>query len=183
MRKDSKKIIHNIPCLRFKVTSMAIYRPGGLGLTKRFTHTMVIDIHSYSDNTIYDIEMEQGLCRDPFRLRVRRFDPKETDIMHRRYMDDNGKPTVQDAGAFCLSDVEKTAKDFGDYIDRHALDGLKKAVEGSDDIVKDVFAMIARHCSSLLVSHPWAQSTSSCSPLFLGETSRSKMAKIPRTQK
>jgi len=141
---------------------MAIYRPGGLGLTKQFTHTMVMDVTSYIDNTIYDIEMEQGLCRDPFRLRVRRFDPKETDIMHRRYIDDNGKPAVQDAGAFCLSDVEKTAKDFGEYVDRHALGGLKEAVKGSDDIVKDVFAMIARHCSSRPVRHPQAQQTSSC---------------------
>ena len=150
VRRDSKKTIHNIPCLRFKVTSMAIYRPGGLGLTREFTHTMVVDISNFTDNLVYNIEMTQGLCRDPVRLRVRRFQPKNTDVSVRRYMD-GGRPKTQDVGAFCLADVEKTAKEFNEYLERNALEGLEEAVKGSDDIVKDVFAMIASHYQSLSV--------------------------------
>ncbi|KAK3906363.1 hypothetical protein C8A05DRAFT_40787 [Staphylotrichum tortipilum] len=144
VRRDSKKTIHNIPCLRFKVTSMSIYRPGGLGLTREFTYTMVVDVPGSRDNLIYNIEMTQGLCRDPVRLCVRRFQPKDTDISYRRYMDD-GRPKKQDAGAFCLADVERTAKEFNAYLERNALEGLEEAVKGSDDIVKDVFVMIAAH--------------------------------------
>lgn len=132
---------------------MSIYRPGGLGLTRDFTHSMVVDISNFSDNLVYNIEMTQGLCRDPVRLRVRRFQPKDTDVSVRRYMD-GGRAKTQDAGAFCLADVERTAKEFGEYLERNALEGLEEAVKGSDDIVRDVFAMIAVHYRSLSVRRP-----------------------------
>ncbi|KAL2134561.1 hypothetical protein VTI74DRAFT_11455 [Chaetomium olivicolor] len=148
VRRDSKKTIHFIPCLRFKVTSMVANRPGGLGYTKRFDHTKVVNVTDYVDNLIYDIEMTQGLCRPPVRLRVRRFKPNDTDVSHRWYLD-SGTLKKQDLGAFCLVDVERTARDFNEYIARNALEGLSEAVKGSDDIVKDTLAMIVRHCSSL----------------------------------
>lgn len=154
VRRDSKKTIHYIPCLRFKVTSMAVYRPGGLDLTKRFDHTKVMDIADYSDNLTYEINITQGLCRWPIPLRVRRFKPRKTDVTYRRFMD-GGAPRFHDTGAFCLADVEKTARQFGEYIECNAFEGLEEAVHGSDDIVKDVFAMIATHYNSLPVSFPF----------------------------
>ena len=147
------KTIHHIPCIRSKVTSMAVYRPGGLNLTRQFDHNTVMDIASDADDAIYGIQMEQGLCRQPFKFRVRRFRPRETDIVHRRFMD-GGRPVRQDAGAFCLADVEATARDFKHYIDRNALAGLTEAAKDSDPIVRDVFGMIVKHCASLPVSPP-----------------------------
>ncbi|KAJ4302046.1 hypothetical protein N0V88_002182 [Collariella sp. IMI 366227] len=141
VRRDSKKTIHFIPCLRFKVTSMVANRPGGLGYTRRFDHTKVVNITDFVDNTVFDIEMTQGLCRLPVRLRVRRFKPADTDISHRWYLE-NGIPKRQELGAFCLADVEKTAREFNEYISHNALDGLGEAVRGSDDIVKDTLSMI-----------------------------------------
>lgn len=150
VRRDSKKIIHDVPCIRFKVTSMAVYRPGGLDYTKRFDHTKVVDVTDYSDNAIYDIEITQDLCSHPMRLRVRRFNPKDTDVTYRRYMD-NGTAKRQDTGAFCLASVEETASGFSQYIDCNALEGLERAAKFSDGIVREVFKMIASHCRSLSV--------------------------------
>jgi hypothetical protein len=147
------KTIHHLPCIRSKVTSMALYRPGGLNLTNQFDHTRVMDLAGSGDNIVYDIEMTQGLCRQPVRLRLRRFTPRETDIVHRRYID-GGRPRRQDAGAFCLDDVEETAREFSDYIDRNAFEGLTEAVKNSDPIVKDVFEMIAKRCASFPVRPP-----------------------------
>ncbi|KAK4100174.1 hypothetical protein N658DRAFT_428222, partial [Parathielavia hyrcaniae] len=143
VRRDTRKTIHNIPCFRFKVTSMVVYRPGGLGLTKRFSHTKVADVPGTS--AIYDIEVEQGLCRRPLRLQVRYFQPQETDRMDWMYMD-NGKHMTKQTGSFCLADVEKTARYFNRYLDENCLDGLEQAAEGSDETVGDVFMMIARYC-------------------------------------
>lgn len=152
MRRDSKKTIHNLPCLRYKVTSIVTYRPGGLGLTKRFTHTKVVDVTEYTDNIIYEIQMMQGLCREPVRLQVRRFRAKDTDILDRKYVD-NGIPRVQRIEPFCLADVKQTAREFEEYIWRNAIEGLTEAVKDSDGIVREVFAMVARHCA-WLNSHP-----------------------------
>jgi hypothetical protein len=150
VRRDSKKLLHDVPCVRLKMTSMALYRPGGLGYTQRFDHTKVVDVTDYSDDVFYDIGITQGLCRHPMRLRVRRFNPLKTDVTYRRYMDD-GIPKTQDTGAFCLADVEETARGFRQYIDRNALEGLERATKSSDGIVREMFKMIASHCRSLPV--------------------------------
>ncbi|KXX81455.1 hypothetical protein MMYC01_201763 [Madurella mycetomatis] len=148
VHRDSKKTIHYIPCLRFKVTLVLIYRPGYLELTRRFDHTKVMDIADCPDDTVYNILVDHGLCANPVRLRVRRFEPKEGDVLCRRYVD-NGVPKEQYIPPFCLADSEKTARQFKEYIYHNALAGLAEAVKTSDDIVKDIFAMIAKHCSSL----------------------------------
>jgi hypothetical protein len=132
---------------------MAVYRSGGLGLTKRFSHTKVVDIPG--DNRIYNIEVEHLFCRRVLRLQVRRFKPEEGDKTDWTYME-GGKSKTQPTGEFCLADVEKTARDFNRHINDHYIDGLEQAVERSDDIVKNVFAAIASHCRSETVRHPSA---------------------------
>ena len=57
VRRDSKKIIHNVPYFRSKLTSIIIYRPDVLGLTKRFTYNEVVDFTDYSDDVIYKIDI------------------------------------------------------------------------------------------------------------------------------
>lgn len=151
MRRDSKKTIHNLPCLRFKVTSIATYRSGGLALTERFSHTEIADVLDYADSAIYHVEVAQGLSRNPVGLKVRRFKPTTGDVLNRKYVD-NGVPKEQPIEPFCLVDVEMAAREFEDYLDCNALEGLTEAVRHSDDIVKQVFAMIASYCTSLDVS-------------------------------
>ncbi|EAQ86127.1 hypothetical protein CHGG_07380 [Chaetomium globosum CBS 148.51] len=156
VRKASKKTIHYISCLRFKVTSMVVYRAGGLGYTKRFDHTKIVDVDGYSDGITYDIEITQGLCQTPILLKVRRFRPNQTDKTHWSYRVDDTTCAhrSQDTGAFCLVNIKETAKKFNDYIACNAADGLAEAVKDSDDMVKEVFAMIEKQCRSLPVWNP-----------------------------
>jgi len=157
--KDSKKTIHNIPCIRDKIIGIRIFRAGGLNLTKRFTHIQVVDV-DVSDQLgpKRRVQMVQGLCNEPkvvvrlckapIILDVRRFKPAPTDINERRYVA-NGYPASQPLQPFCLVNVESTAAQFNQYITANALLGLEEAVEKSDDIVKRTFAMIAERCRSL----------------------------------
>ncbi|KAK1779896.1 hypothetical protein QBC45DRAFT_450573 [Copromyces sp. CBS 386.78] len=155
--KDSKKTIHNIPCIRDRIIGIRIFRAGGLNLTKRFTHTQVVDVSDQWGPT-RRVEMVQGLCnepkvvvrlcKEPIVLEVRRFHPAPTDINERRYVA-NGIPAVQPLQPFCLVNVESAASQFNHYITTNALHGLEEAVEKSDEIVKRTFAMIAAKCREL----------------------------------
>ncbi len=131
---------------------MATYRWGGLELTQRFTHTKVVDVTEYADNIICDVEIAQGLCHDPLRIQVRRFEERDTDVLNRKYIRD-GIPKVQRLEPFCLADAKKAATELEGYIHRNALEGLTQAVKDSDDIVKQMFAMIARQCDVSPVRH------------------------------
>ncbi|CCC11926.1 unnamed protein product [Sordaria macrospora k-hell] len=157
--KDSKKTIHNIPCIRDKIIGIRIFRAGGLNLTKRFTHTQVVDIDKRDQwGPVRQVMMVQGLCNEPkvvvplckapIVLQVRRFNPAPTDINERRYVA-NGYPAVQPLQPFCLVNVEKAAAQFNSYINANAVHGLEEAVEKSDEIVKRTFAIIAEKCHEL----------------------------------
>lgn len=159
--KDSKKTIHNIPCIRDKIIGIRIFRAGGLNLTKRFTHTQVVDIDKRDQwGPVRQVKMVQGLCNEPkvvvplckapIVLQVRRFNPAPTDINERRYVA-NGYPAVQPLQPFCLVNVEKAAAQFNSYINANAVHGLEEAVEKSDEIVKRTFAIIAEKCHELTV--------------------------------
>jgi hypothetical protein len=132
---------------------MVVYRAGGLGYTERFDHTKVVDVVDYSDSAIYDIEITQGLCQSPILLQVRRFRPRRTDKTHWSYQVARVHKT-QDTGAFCLADIGETAQKFKEYIHYNAVKGLAEAVKDSDEMVKEVFAMIESHCSSFPVCTP-----------------------------
>lgn len=127
---------------------MVVYRAGGLGYTERFDHTKVVNLNfdDYIDTVTYDIEITQGLCQSPMPLQVRRFRPRQTDKTHWTYQVDARTHKSQDTGAFCLVDIEEAARKFNEYIDRNAANGLAEAVKDSDDMVKEVFAMIEKHC-------------------------------------
>jgi len=123
---------------------MTIYRAGGLGYTERFDHTKLVDIVDYKDKPI-DIKITQELCGYPMALQVRRFKPRATDKTTWSYLD-GATPRTQDNGAFCLADIEKTARDFNLYVERYALEGLRNVGNESDEIVREVFATIVAHC-------------------------------------
>ncbi|KAK4040204.1 hypothetical protein C8A01DRAFT_46441 [Parachaetomium inaequale] len=108
---------------------MVIYRAGGLDYTRRFDHTKVVDVIEYVDDVVYVIEITQGPCPLPLRLRVRQFEPRKTDKTHWSY---NTVSKSQDSGAFCLADVEKTAKEFDQYIASNAVEGLAEVVKDRD---------------------------------------------------
>ena len=149
--KTSKKTIHNVPCVRFKITSVVIYRAGGLKLTERFTHTEVRNIASFG--TTVTRKMPQGLCREPMTIKICRFEANDSDVLCRKYTS-GGVTRKVILPAFCLQDVEKTAKDFEEYIRRHSLDGLKEAGREEHEIVRRTLAMISRHHEELPVSSP-----------------------------
>jgi hypothetical protein len=147
--KTSKKTIHNIPCVRFKLTSIMIYRAGGLQLTQRFTHTEVKDVTSFGPPI--EMKMSLGLCREPVTLNICEFAPKQGDVLDRKFAS-GGDTKFMKIPPFCLEDVEKTAKYFAQYILANSLDGLEEAGKEEPDIVKKTLAMIRRHCQELPVS-------------------------------
>ncbi|KAK0735391.1 hypothetical protein B0T21DRAFT_384256 [Apiosordaria backusii] len=152
VRRESKKTIHNLPCLRQRLSSVVLHRDGGLGYTNRFTHNQLIDIPAsdYADEFITTIEMAQDLCKTPMRLKVRAFKAREGDKLVRHFVDKDGV-TIP---AYCLIEVKSAGKTFREYLAANAVKGLEESTEESDDLIKEVFGMIANHLRPSLVRSP-----------------------------
>lgn len=142
----SKKTIYRIVCCRSRLNHGALHRSNGLYYTTRFTHEEVIDVVSKS--RVVTVEVTQGICKVPIRLRVRRFEPQEGDVINRKYSE-NGVVKEQSLQPYCLASVEETANEFKTYVNDNAFDSLEEAAKNSDELVKATFRMIAKECRAV----------------------------------
>ncbi|KAK4181520.1 hypothetical protein QBC36DRAFT_306309 [Triangularia setosa] len=143
VRRESKKTIHNLPCLRYKLASVVLHRDGGLGYTKRFDHTQMINIRvdDWTEKGTKVIEMAQGLCEMPMRLKVRAFRAREGDQLIRHFV---GRDGIR-IPAYGLVDIKSHGKAFQQYLAANAGKGLEESAKNSDDLIREMYAMIARH--------------------------------------
>lgn len=144
--KTSKKTIHNLPCLRYKLTTITMYRTGGLGLTKRFPDNEVKNVDIIG--TPFVIEIIHGFRGKPMRLEVGRFEPREGDVVTRQYGD--GKEAHY--APFCLHSVEKTSEDFLQYLHDNAFAALGEAAQSEPGIIGQTLRVLMAHYFTLPVS-------------------------------
>jgi hypothetical protein len=121
-----------------------------LNFTKRWEGSRVKDVGDWADSKIRTIYVDQGLSCTPNKLLVRKFIPTDGDRLDRKW-NDNGTWKRETLEPYCLADIERTAQDFKAYLDKNALDGLRLAVEHSDQLVRMTYAMVGKHYTSLPV--------------------------------
>ncbi|KAK0619374.1 hypothetical protein B0T14DRAFT_207330 [Immersiella caudata] len=149
VKKGTKKTIHNLPCFRYKLTEILLYRCGGLGYTKRFTHEELVDIEGIGEQHV--VYMTSDFAKTAIKLEVRLFQPSPDDILVRRFLDDDGVPREVPLPPYCLASIKKTSEEFDKYIQERALNGLLEAAENVDVpvIIRRTFEMIAKYCDAL----------------------------------
>jgi hypothetical protein len=145
--------MYRVPCIRSTITKLVLYRPGGLGLTRRWEGTKVKDVGDWADDAIRTIHMNQGLSQNPMVVRVRKFNPQEGDILYKGSQKLMLEP-------YCLADVEETAKYFHDYLSTNVR-YLEQSVKASScSLVRDTYAMAVRHATKTLPVRITASSSS-----------------------
>ncbi|KAJ9134634.1 hypothetical protein NKR23_g10060 [Pleurostoma richardsiae] len=150
--KTSKKTIHHVPCSRYKLTEITLFRKGGLAITQRWKGATVRDVGDWApgEPDIRYVQMQQNLCKTPMCFAVRRFVPSSTDNISRSWMD-RGQMKKVDLAPYALADVEAAREVFGKYLDSHAFEGLLWVIETSfrDDLAREVYTMAYKHFESL----------------------------------
>lgn len=151
MASSSEKVIHRWICVRtHTVSSIRITRPGGLGLTRRWEGTKMVDIPDLAaDSATRTIHMLQGLSRQPMVVKVRKFRPKDGDITYREW-EHHGVVKTVDLEPYCLADIVSTADYFGKYLRDTAFKGLQDASYGSCALVQETFRMVGEHALRLV---------------------------------
>ncbi|KAI0418400.1 hypothetical protein F5X98DRAFT_118301 [Xylaria grammica] len=127
---ETKKVIHRIPCLRWNLNEVVLFRVGGLGFTKRWSGVSVENIQScdWVDERVVTI----GICIttllcDPLPLKVRRFKPNSTDVQHRCWKRKETEPPVLiTLPAYALADVDVTSYEYQWFVGQHAEEAIRR---------------------------------------------------------
>ncbi|KAF3064374.1 tetratricopeptide repeat domain containing protein [Daldinia childiae] len=118
IKLDSKKVIHRLPCLRWKLAEVALFRAGGLHLTKRWDGTKMKDLGPrdwVNSSDVRTIHMIMGSSR-PMVLKVKKFTPIEGDVTCKYWVDQKGNKQKIDIEPYALASIWETAKKYEEYI-------------------------------------------------------------------
>ncbi|XXG99561.1 hypothetical protein Hte_005900 [Hypoxylon texense] len=119
---DSKKVIHRLQCLRWKLAEVVLFREGGLNLTKRWTGVKVKDLgpRDWASDRIRTIEVTLGYRKEPLELSVRKFKPHPSDVTCKHWVDKAGVKRSFNIEPYALASTHKTIEAYKGYVYRCA---------------------------------------------------------------
>jgi hypothetical protein len=140
-------VVHKQPCMRWKVTSITMFRSGGLNFTARpgWEGAALKDLapEDWENDSVCTIRMTLGYCDEPIELRVRRFKRLEgVDMTDRLWMDPQGRQQVTRIAPYALQDIHKTKKVLVKHIMDNAYDAVKHYAEDNQrthPLVKETY--------------------------------------------
>lgn len=143
---ETKKVIHRIPCLRWNLNEVVLFRAGGLGFTKRWVGVCVENIPAgdWADERVITIGVRiTTLLCDPIPLKVRRFKPNSTDIQYRYVKHkETDPPLAMPVPAYALADVDTTSEEYRYFVKQNAEEAIRRFVNdsGVNDYVRRTFS-------------------------------------------
>ncbi|KAI8624715.1 hypothetical protein F5Y19DRAFT_490680 [Xylariaceae sp. FL1651] len=148
---ETKKVIHRIPCLRWNINEAAFSRVGGLELTKQWAGVRVENIASddWDGSQIYTIEIGISLLPNSLiKAKVRRFKPKDTDVLERCWTKKKQKFRIR-LPAYALTDVNNTTEEYQRCIEAYATEAIRRYAEDTRVhlVVGKTFSAALNHAS------------------------------------
>ncbi|KAI1800439.1 hypothetical protein F4811DRAFT_29759 [Daldinia bambusicola] len=149
---DSKKVIHRLPCLRWKLTEVTLFREGGLELTKRWVGTKMKDLGPrdwVNSSEIRTIKMVMGSSH-PMLLTVKKFTPNDTDITWKNWVDAKGDKHRIDIEPYALASIWETSKRYEEYIFDYARPAVREYTEDHkvDEPIRRTYRAALEYCQS-----------------------------------
>ncbi|KAK9419136.1 putative Zn(2)-C6 fungal-type domain-containing protein [Seiridium unicorne] len=149
----SNKVLHRGECVRWKLTSITMFRTGGLNFTKRpgWGGAALKDLgpQDWDDEFVCTIRMTLGYCDAPIELRVRKFKALDgIDKTDRFWLDPQGHQQRTPIAAYALHDIHRARKILHDHITANAYSAVKRYAEENTrvhDLVKETYKAAWNH--------------------------------------
>lgn len=157
--KESRKVVHNLPCLRYKMTEITISRTdddrGALELTKRWHGFDMKDIGDWVSPELRKIQLSLGVCASPITIEVRKFRPIPGDITYRCWRDGNVMKKA-DIEPYALENIRKSAEAVTSYLHGNAVESLAALSRNvsTSSITRETYEMAVQHYNTLEVGGP-----------------------------
>ncbi|KAI1454221.1 hypothetical protein F4805DRAFT_461012 [Annulohypoxylon moriforme] len=137
---ESKKVVHRLPCLRWKLAEVTLYRNGGLGLTKRWSGVKMKDLgpRDWENDQIRTITVVIGCRKAPLKLSVRKFRPANGDVTWKHWVDEQGIKRRIDIEPYALANIWETSQQYSKYVTTYALIAMAEYIDDPNHHVDDL---------------------------------------------
>ncbi|PKS11056.1 hypothetical protein jhhlp_002817 [Lomentospora prolificans] len=157
VRKESKKVVHRLPCLRWKIMDIVLSRIdagplGSLRLTERWQGFTLRDVSEWVGEDTRTINITLGICSIPLVLQVRKFKPRTGDVTYRCWRDGNNEKRVELA-PYALASIKGTTQSLKEYLNANALKTLEAGCrdQNNDQLIRETYWWVIRQHENLKV--------------------------------
>ncbi|KAI0164714.1 hypothetical protein GGR57DRAFT_209438 [Xylariaceae sp. FL1272] len=141
--------IWRLPCLRYKITEVKLFKkPGqvpGYEWTQRWQKGVTDDISTWdpTDMEIKKIRLTEGYIERTIDLRVRKFIPQDGDSTHRSWVVNGHKRSVKIPN-YAIVNLEEAKSTYCSYISQNITEFCKSALSGKDRLISSTYTFAMR---------------------------------------
>jgi hypothetical protein len=131
------------PCLRSRVGEIVLFREGNsldLAWSQRWNNMRIADVMEWDSPEIKFIEVSHGFCQDPIKLEVRKFVPKDGDVLERKWVDGEVLKTKR-VEPYAIENMARAAQDVKRYIPANVGSCLTTFLDDRDKLVRDTYLL------------------------------------------
>ncbi|KAI1374136.1 hypothetical protein F4677DRAFT_461691 [Hypoxylon crocopeplum] len=135
--KVSNVKVWRMPCLRFKITDVKLFKPGnvkGYEWTRRWVEGIPDDISQWASLETRRVKVTEGYTEQTVELRVRQFIPQEGDRLERSWVHDGSRKRVR-IPPYAIVNLEEAKGTYTNYIKQWLPECCKKVLSGKDKLL------------------------------------------------
>jgi hypothetical protein len=176
---SSKKLLLGLPCVR-TITDASLYREQDKPtefFSRRWPTFDLVDITDWASDEIVTVEITHIFRHFPYRAELRRFVPREGDVISEPWTDNQGNLKTHYIPPYAIADMKKHATTLRRWIESSVWQYIEGLVDPSNLLLCKTYLAAFRHiggakeeCERRLISDAfrlWATCCSCCHPTQL----------------
>jgi hypothetical protein len=135
--------VPNLPCVRYKITEIRLFKPGQLRellWTQRWLDLKLKDISEWASPETRRIQTTEGFSTIPLELEVRRFVPKEGDVLERHWWTRDRIRKSVPVPAFAIANINAARKAYEHYINQGGAEFFAGWLKGKDELLVKTYS-------------------------------------------
>lgn len=148
-RRVSNLKIWRLPCLRYKITDVRLFKPGqvkGHEWTRRWREGVADDIAHWASPETKRVQVTEGYTNHPVELRVRQFVPQEGDSLKRTWVYEGEKKSV-DIPPYAIVNLEEAKVAYDEYLRRGIFECCQGLLGHKEKILLGTYLAAIKHAS------------------------------------
>lgn len=141
-QKVTKPTLHKLPCLRYKLTDIRLFREGSYAAGREWSHRWssnnMDNITQWASSELKKIEVTQDYGQTSLTFTVREFVPIEGDMLHRQWFDGGVTKSVKIAN-YAIVDMAAALQAHRDFILSQGPLLFKSVLDYNDRLLWDTY--------------------------------------------
>lgn len=147
-QKLLKPTLHKLPCLRYKLTDIRLFREGSYAAGREWSHRWLSNsmdnIKEWASSELKRIQVTQDYGPSALTFTVKQFVPQNGDMLHRQWSDGGVTKSVAIAN-YAIVDMAAALQEHRNFITAEGSQVFKSVLDYNDRLLWDTYSTAIRY--------------------------------------